>query len=92
MSHINDTLQNNYYVPDIYTQINEMLCGPGLSGVPVPKNCIQETCAQGLGYAVPWRGKAMDLVASGHLEGGPGLAVPQMYEPNNSFLLSFPSC
>lgn len=32
MFHINDTLQNNYYVPNIYTQINEMLCSLGPSG------------------------------------------------------------
>lgn len=40
MNHINDILQNNYYVPDIYTQINEMLCSLGLSGA---HDFIEET-------------------------------------------------
>lgn len=32
MSCVNNTLFNNYYVPDIYTQINEMFWSSGLPG------------------------------------------------------------
>ena len=35
MSHVNDSLWNNYYGLDIYTQINEVFSGPTLPGAYV---------------------------------------------------------